>query len=107
MHCLKKMKPEGHEIADEKTAEEVRSESKRPRFKFSMLGIKPGTEIVYRDGKIKAKVVDDSKIEFKGETMSLSKAVSIIRKKDAHYPGPDYWYYKGKALSELRKIKEK
>ncbi len=106
--CLKRMKPEGHEILDEEMAEEVSAESKKPAFKFSMIDMKPGTVITYRDGKTKAKVINDSKIELNGETMSLSRACQVIdNNDDRSYQGPIYWYYKGKSLSDLRHETEK
>lgn len=106
---LKRMKPEGHEILDEEIAEENRKASRRPPFKFSMVGLKPGDEIIYKDGEIKATVVDDSKILFHGETVSLSRAVSLIYgdvEWEHSYCGPEYWYYKGRKLSELRSEEE-
>ena len=107
---LNRMQPEGHEILDEEIAEENRQEARRAPFKFSMIGLKPGDEIVYEDGITKATVATDSKILFKGETVSLSRAVSLMHGEivwEHSYAGPQYWYYNGKKLADLRNEREK
>ena len=54
--CLKKMKPEGHEIEDEETAEEIKEIARRGPFRFGECGIPEGAEITFVDDpNIKAK----------------------------------------------------
>ncbi|HJJ99292.1 MAG TPA: GIY-YIG nuclease family protein [Methanocorpusculum sp.] len=66
---LKRMKPEGHEIADEECAEEIRSGV----ITFTKCSIPVGAEIQFVDHpEIKAKVVDDRNIEYNGEVGSMS-----------------------------------
>jgi hypothetical protein len=67
----------GDEIFD--TAEEkaeVESAKRRARFRLSMIGIKPGTELqLFRDPTIICKTVDDgNKVEYRGDVTSLSDA---------------------------------
>ena len=99
---LKRMKPEGHEVLDEEMAEEVRTEGRKENFKFSMIGLKPGDVIVFKDKKTKAIIVSDKKIELDGQTMSLSKAVQVLNNDNRAYQGPKHWFYKGKSLRDLR-----
>ena len=102
---LKKLKPEGHEIQDEELADQNR----RPPFRFSMIGLKPGDEITFIDGVTKAIVQSDSKILFDGKIISLSYAVSLLKGDlnwEHAYPGPEYWYYNGKKLADMRYEKE-
>ena len=92
---LKKVAPTSKESKDEKKANTDISEGRRAPFKFSMVGLKPGTVITYVDRKTKATVVDDSKIELNGETMSLSKSVSVLKRNNSRYQGPKFWFYEG------------
>jgi len=84
-----------------------KAHSKRSNFNFSMLGINAGEVLTFKnDSTITAVVVDDKKIEFKGEVTSLSNsALSILREMGKDWnqvQGPRFWCYEGKTLSELR-----
>ena len=105
---LMRMKPEGHEVMDEETAEEISEESRRGPFKFSMCGIKPGEKIQFVDNpEIEAIVVDDRHIEFNGETTSLSALAKELKGFDHVTQGPKWFSYKGEILKEMRKRLEK
>ena len=105
---LKKMKPEGHEILDEETAKEIQSESRRGPFRFSICNIPVGSEIVYIEEKsVKATVVDDRHIEYKGETTSLSALAQQLKGFNHPVQGTLWFTYKGKILDDLRKEQEK
>ena len=101
---LKKVKPEGHEIMDEKIAKEVKEAAKkRSPLNFSECGIPVGAELEYtEDPSIKVKVLNDRQIEYLGETTSLSTVAQKL--KGVPYPiqGTLYFKYKGEILSELR-----
>lgn len=102
---LKRMKPEGHEIADEKRAEEVKDESlkRRSAFSFIKCNIPIGAEIqLAGHPEIKAKIFNDKKIEYNGEIGSLSGFAQKLL--DSKYPlqGPLYWTYQGKTLYDIR-----
>ena len=84
---------------------------KRERLKFSLIKLKPGDEISYlKDSKIKAIIVDDRKIKFKGENMSLFKATMTLLKRDGKYwksvQGAQYWEYDGETLNQRRRRME-
>lgn len=100
---LKKMKPEGHEIEDEKTAEEIKETARRGPFNFSECGIPFGSELVFvDDAKIKVKVVDDRHIEYDGEITSLSALAQRLKKYNHPIQGTLWFKYNGEVLSELR-----
>ena len=78
----------------------------KQRFNFASVGISAGEILEFKKDKtITAKVLDDDKIEFEGNPMSLSPAALIV----IHRMGyewtkiavPQFWCYKGKRLYEL------
>lgn len=100
---LHRMKPTGHEILDERTAEEVKNAVRKGPFKFSMCGIEQG-EVLEFVGKpsITATVVDDRHIEVEGEVTSLSASAQRIKGFDHAVQGTLWWTYKGEVLSDMR-----
>lgn len=78
-HRLHRVTPTGTQSADQTKAEEDRreageKENRRSRFRFSMIGLKPGDVVCYKDDTSKkAIVVDDTHIEYEGITTSLSR----------------------------------
>ncbi len=104
---LKRMEPEGHEILDEQIADEVNEIARRGPFRFSMCGINPGEEVAFiNDPAVKAIVVDDRHVEFKGETTSLSALAQRLLQVDHAVQGPIYFTYKGKLLRDIRHDRE-
>ncbi len=100
---LKKMAPEGHEILDEKIADENREIARRGPFRFSECGIPFGSELVFIDDpNIKVKVVDDRHISYNGEETSMSRLAQDIKGFSHPVQGPLWFTYKGKKLSDLR-----
>lgn len=88
---------------------EVESAKKRARFQFSMIGIKPGTELrLERDQNITCMTVDErNKVNFKGDVTSLSdaalQAIQSLGIEWATVSGPWEWTYHGKRLDDLRR----
>ena len=73
-------------------------------FNFRMVGLKKDDEIYFNDKKtIKAKVVDNKRIEYKGDITSLSAAATKELGYKYTVQGPLYWMYDGETLSERRK----
>lgn len=84
---------------------------KRPRFKFSMVGVGIGEEVVFNPLQIKVKVVTDNKVEYDGEVYRLSKFVqkympNELRINSNAYQGSKYFSYKGEVLEEMRRARE-
>jgi Meiotically up-regulated gene 113 len=88
---------------------EVEAAKRRGRFRLSMIGVVPGTELqLAKDPKIICTTVDDAnKVDYLGNITSLSDAAL-----QAHialgddWPavsGPWAWTYQGKRLDDLRR----
>jgi hypothetical protein len=91
---------------DQEALDEARK--RRPPFRFDMVGILPGSEIVFsRDENVKAKVVDSRFIELNGEQTRLSISAQKILGYDYGVAGTDYWMYDGETLDERRQRMEK
>ncbi len=84
-------------------AEEHRERAKP--FSFAMVNIPIGARITYyKDESIFCTVVDDKKVEFKGEVMSLTMVARIIMNLDhsATIAGPRFFKYQGEMLNDIR-----
>ncbi len=104
---LKRLTPEGHEILDEQIAEEVRTAARRGPFRFSECGIPVGAEIVFtEDPTIRATVIDDRRIEYQGETTSVSALAQRIKGFDHPVQGTLWFTYQGKRLTDIREEME-
>lgn len=105
---LKRMKPNGKEVLEEKEACEIDENARRKPFQFSLCGIRVGDEITFvDDDSVTAKVVDDKHVEYLGEQMSLTALAKKLYKTDTALAGPIYFKYKGEILSDLRERMEK
>ncbi len=90
-------------IEDQIALDEARR--RRPPFRFSMANILPGSELTFvNDTNIRARVIDDRKIEFNNEIMSPSYAAAIITgNQNKSWPaGTIYWMYGDETLDEIR-----
>lgn len=100
---LHRVTPTGDEVKAEETAAEVKAESRRGPFRFSMVGIPVGAEIEYvNDGDVKAVVVDDRHIRMGNEVTSLSAAAQELLGYKHRVQGPMYWKYGDKVLNDIR-----
>ena len=84
----------------------------RPRFKFSMVGIKIGETVTFVPAGIDVKVATDDSIEYENRIYKLSPFVGTfmpdeMRNTSNAYQGAKYFSYKGKILDTLRTEKEK
>lgn len=100
---LKRVKPEGHEIEDEKIAQEVKDTARRGPFRFGECGIPVGAELTYVDNpSIKVKVVDDRHIQYGSETTSLSALARRLKGFDHPVQGTLWFKYQDEILADLR-----
>lgn len=101
---LHRVTPTGDEVKAEEEAAEIKSEARRGPFRFSMIGVEPGTIVTFINDDAKtAEVVDDRHIRFDNEVTSLSKAAAILLgDEDKAVPGPMFWMYGGKRLADIR-----
>lgn len=85
---------------------------KKSRFKFSLIGIKIGEELVFTPTGIRVKVASDDSIEYEGRIYKLSPFVGTFMPEDKRntsgaYQGALYFTYKGERLTDLRSRQEK
>lgn len=105
---LQRLTPEGHEILDEQIANEVRETARRGPFRFSDCNIPVGSEITFiENSDIKAIVVDDRRIEYEGETTSVSALAQKLKGFDHPVQGTLWFLYKGEKLTDIRDRIEK
>ena len=79
----------------------------RPRFKFSMVHIPIGSELVFIPTGYKVKVASDDQIEYEGRIYKLSPFVGTFmpvekRNTSGAYQGAKYFAYKGEVLDDIR-----
>jgi len=94
-------------IDQEEQAALEKAIARRPRLKLEALGIKPGDVLkCSRDETITATVVEEGKINYSGEILSLSaaalKALHSLGYKTTAASGSDYWVFDGELLDERR-----
>ena len=70
----------------------------RPRFKFSMVNIPIGAELVFVPTGYKVKVASDDQVEYEGRIYKLSP-----RNTSGAYQGPKFFTFKGEILDDIRK----
>lgn len=80
---------------------------KRPRFKFSMVGIKIGEFIKFDPTGIMVKVASDDSVEYENRIYKLSPFVGTFLPDDKRtpsnaYQGAKFFSYGGKVLDDLR-----
>jgi len=95
-----------NDFVDDKEDQEAlhQARTKRATFRFSMVNIPIGAELIFsRDENTKAKVVDDRNIEFNGEVTSLSTSAQKILGYAYGVAGTDYWMYEDETLDERRR----
>ena len=75
--------------------------SKRPPLNFVEMGIKIGETISTADGIISCKIVEEKKVEYENEIMSLTRLTRKLKDIDYDFqPGP-HWFYNGKSLKDI------
>lgn len=84
---------------------------RRPPFRFSMIGLKPGDTIYFEHGDIPVKIVSDNTIDYDSEIYTLSRFCKHFMpeegSEDREYQGPAHFLYNGRTLDDIRKEKEK
>lgn len=105
---FKEITPGVAEIDKEEQVALEKAKARAPRLRLDALGIKPGDVLTLsRDENLTATVVADGKVDFKGETLSLSaaalKALHSLGYRTPAASGPGYWMFDGQLLAERRR----
>lgn len=84
-----------------------KAKQRKSAFNFAMVGIQPGSILVFsRNPDITCVVVDKKNVEYKGKEMSLSAAALDVFADTGfswkQVRGPQYWEYEGETLVERR-----
>lgn len=84
-----------------------KAKARRPRIKLDALGIRPNDILTCsRDEALFATVVDGGRVNFQGETLSLSdaalKALHSLGYRTQAVSGSLYWMFNGELLDERR-----
>lgn len=79
----------------------------RPRFKFSMVNIPIGSELIFVPANLKVKVASDDQVEYEGRIYKLSPFAGTFmpaekRNTSGAYQGAKFFSYKGEILDTLR-----
>ena len=76
--------------------------TKRPRLKFSALGIPIGAELVFTRKDKRAQVIDGgTNVKYKGVTWTLTKLTKHLLGSSRGVSSQPYWTYQGKLLQEI------
>lgn len=108
IHCckdkLKLIELSEKEKNEEKIALEIAESSKRAsNFSFEKCQIPIGDKIEYcYNPEITAIVVDDRKVEYSGEIMSLTALAKLLSGIKYSIAGTNFFKYKGKCLNDIR-----
>ncbi len=102
--------PKDDVVESESDRVALNKERNRNRFNFDEAGIEPGEILEFKkDPSIKAKVLDNGQIAFRGTRTSLSQSALIIVQEMGYkwnkIAGPQFWMYKGKTLYEISQNK--
>lgn len=102
---------EEEEATDEEQTDDEQQKQRKPRFRFSMVGIHVGEYVTFDPTGEKVIVVSDQKISYRGRNYRLSTFTKLfvtadLRTNSDSYQGAKYFSYKGKTLFDLRKEKE-
>jgi T5orf172 domain len=108
----KDVTPQYETIPNEEEAKAVADQrQRRENTSLSKYGILPGSTLTLsRKPSLTCTVVDDTKVEFEGAVMSISKAAALAMQKLGYksesYSGYDYWMFDDKTIWEIRRIKD-
>lgn len=84
---------------------------RRAKFSFSMAEVPIGAQLTFSKGEgITATVVDNTRIEFRGELTSLSAAATVIMNElgysSSTLQGTTYWLFDSETLDDRRRSRE-
>lgn len=90
---------------------EEETRERRARFKFGMIGVQIGEELIFTPSNLRVRVAGEDTIEYEGRIYKLSPFVGTFmprekRNTSGAYQGAKYFIYQGKVLDDLRQERE-
>ena len=101
--------PKGQVVQDASDVQALVAARKiRPRFRFSAAEIPAGSLLLFSKGSdFTASVLDDTRIEFRGQATSLSASAATILQElgytSTSVAGTEYWLFEGETLDDRRR----
>lgn len=87
---------------DDKIAQEKAKRARRPSLNYKEMGIEPGTVLSYTKApQIQVTVVNEKKVSFQGEELSLSAVTKKILGIEHDIQPTGYWTVEGKNLKDI------
>lgn len=84
------------------------TQDRRENFNFEMLKIPIGSRLYFtQDEKVHCTVVENKKVEFEGQVMSVSGLTRSLLGHNRQVHGTRYWTFKGEVLTDRRLSLEK
>ena len=89
--------------ADEssKQASKNYKRTRRPSFNFQEMGINPGSVLFSVNGETSCEVIDEKKVRYNDEVMSLSRATSLMLDVSYNVAPGLYWNFEGRRLRSI------
>ncbi|MFI3191039.1 hypothetical protein BCS42_12040 [Crenothrix sp. D3] len=99
---FEKQLEEDIEAIDKQSAQNFKKK-KLPNMNFYDIGIPNGSELTFKDGQTKIKVVAEKKVEFNGVICSLASVTKKLLKLPDNYPlqPSPYWIFNGKTVKKI------
>ena len=100
-------KPLSEEEMKSNSNEKYENTARRAPFRFSMIGLQVGDELIFDPTGLIVRVAGDRTIEYQGRIYKMSAFVPTflpeeLQNNSGAYQGPKYFSYKGKTLTEIR-----
>ena len=100
------------QIAKPKKQDKLKAKAdRRPPFKFSMIGLKPGDVVYFEHGDIPVTIVSENTVAYDNDIYTLSRFCKHFMpdegSENREYQGPAHFLYNGRTLDDIRKEKEK
>jgi len=77
------------------------SKSRRPPQNFVEMGIPIGDTLTSADGEFKCTVVEEKKVEYQGEIMSLTRLTRKLKGLNHDIQPSPHWFYKDKSVKQI------
>lgn len=84
-----------------KVAGKKYSKKRRPPLNFLEMGLELGHELTTADGEHSCIIVEEKKVSYNGEIMSLTRCTRMIKELDYNMQPTPHWYFNGRSLTDI------